>query len=416
MSGTRQHGLRVGFLAYNYPFEQQAGGIGTYTRVLALALKELGHYPHVILTDSAGPQHSIREGIPIHRIAVRGLARRMPFPIGRGASLLFARQLAALARSLRLDVLEAPEGTGMTAFLDLFKPRGLKTVVRLHTGHAITQEIYQYLPYSVAERAGQKLVRWAERRAIVTADAVTSVSAALVEKSQRVLRFERNDFAVFPSPVEQSFFGTRPDTPRDPGLILFVGRLEWTKGCDTLIRALPRILDAYPTARLAMVGADTQTAPGGGSMRKWLEANCAPDVWQHIEIAGTLSGGALQQRYRRASLFVLPSRWEGVPITAQEAMCCGATVVATRAGGMEEVVRDGENGVLVDPDNPGQLADAVAALLLQPCKRAELAARARQYAFQNFQPSRIVQRMLRHMRVSLGRSGLATDDGHSSAS
>ena len=82
--------------------------------------------------------------------------------------------------------------------------------------------------------------------------------------------------------------------------------------------------------------------------------------------------------FRSADLFVLPSRREGVGLlVCLESLSCGVPVVAGRAGGLPEIVHDGLNGLLVNPEDPAALADAIQSLIEDPLRLAELAAAAR---------------------------------------
>jgi glycosyltransferase involved in cell wall biosynthesis len=94
-------------------------------------------------------------------------------------------------------------------------------------------------------------------------------------------------------------------------------------------------------------------------------------------VTGRVATETLVELYRRATLVVVPSRFEGFGLPAAEAMACGTPVVASDAGALPEVVRTGGGGVLVAPDAPDALAKAIAGLLDQPEARQALGLRAR---------------------------------------
>jgi glycosyltransferase involved in cell wall biosynthesis len=95
-----------------------------------------------------------------------------------------------------------------------------------------------------------------------------------------------------------------------------------------------------------------------------------------FHVTGALTGPELVALYRRATLVVVPSLYEGFGLPAAEAMACGTPVVATRAGALPEVLAAGGGGILVPPGDAEALAKAIATLLDQPAARAELGARA----------------------------------------
>jgi glycosyltransferase involved in cell wall biosynthesis len=152
-------------------------------------------------------------------------------------------------------------------------------------------------------------------------------------------------------------------TGRDPGLghplVLAVGRLHPQKGYDVLLAALPQLGDC------------TVAVAGDGPLADELEA-AAPQVrWlsRRDDVADL---------YAAADVVVLPSVWEARSLTAQEALRAGRPLVAADVGGIRELVGDG--AVLVPPNDPTALAEAVRELLADPAYAAALAARGRAVA------------------------------------
>ena len=138
-----------------------------------------------------------------------------------------------------------------------------------------------------------------------------------------------------------------PDTvPRDVPVLLCVARLERQKGVDVGVRALPHLDDAV----LVVLGE--------GVERPALERLAQElGVRGRVFFLGRVPDVAAW--YRRAAVLVHPVRWEGFGLAVLEAMLAGVPVVASRVSSLPELVVDGETGVLVAPDDPGALADAV---------------------------------------------------------
>jgi glycosyltransferase involved in cell wall biosynthesis len=152
-------------------------------------------------------------------------------------------------------------------------------------------------------------------------------------------------------------------TGRDPGLgaplVLAVGRLHPQKGYDVLVQALPLLGDAVVAVA------------GDGPLQAQLAA-AAPQIrWlgRRDDVADLLAA---------ADVVVLPSVWEARSLTAQEALRAGRPLVATRVGGLPELVGDG--AVLVPPGDPVALGTAVRRLLDHPAEAAAVAARGRAVA------------------------------------
>src|SRR6267143_435004 len=143
--------------------------------------------------------------------------------------------------------------------------------------------------------------------------------------------------------------------------LLTVARLDFHKGIDTVIRALPAIRAAFPSARYAVAGI--------GSRRSALEALVSElGLVDAVRLLGFVPDDDLPSLYRAADLFVLVSRRydllvEGFGIAIVEASASGLPVIASRSGGIPEAVREGETGFLVDPDDPAAVAAPAIRLL-----------------------------------------------------
>jgi glycosyltransferase involved in cell wall biosynthesis len=162
--------------------------------------------------------------------------------------------------------------------------------------------------------------------------------------------------------------GLPPETPATPPeraagcRILFVGRFETRKGIDILAAAIPRVLDMQREAHVVLVGdPDVDEDGRGPTYRRCVEELIARYPGR-VEMTGVLPREALLEHYARADIFVAPSRYESFGLIFLEAMMHGAACVGTRAGGIPEVVEDGTTGLLVPPEDPAALADALARL------------------------------------------------------
>ena len=391
--------LRIGFLTSEYPTQGYTGGIGSYVRQMAQSLVELGHFPVVLLSVPSNDGLIWDGSIPIHRICVSGLASRMPWPLGRGASVVFARALARLANDLDLNVLEAPEWGGLTAFLNLVKPKKLRVIVRLHTCSAIIREVNKSRPTSMRDRLNSYRSDFVERRAILTADAVTAVSKAIGEEPKKALGLSSPTFDVVPNSVNDSAFSAEDVKAADTPIVLFVGRLEWRKGPDLLIRAIPSILERYPNVRFRFAGMDTLTGPGSRSMKSYLEGLLSDEARTKVHFAGHLAPAEVEVALQQATVCVFPSRYEGLPMVCLEAMARGKPIVTTDLPGFCELISDGENGMVVRGEDPQSLASAIAKLIADGSLRAKLGNAARESAHSHFRATEVTKSMLRVYRA-----------------
>ncbi len=157
--------------------------------------------------------------------------------------------------------------------------------------------------------------------------------------------------------------------------LLTVARLDFHKGIDTVIRALPAIRATVPGTRYAVAGI--------GSRRGALEALVAElGLGEAVRLLGFVPDQDLPALYNAADLFVLASRRhdllvEGFGISCVEASACGLPVIGSRSGGIPEAIREGETGLLVEPDDPAAVTAAAVRVLEDEALRRRLGAAGR---------------------------------------
>jgi len=163
--------------------------------------------------------------------------------------------------------------------------------------------------------------------------------------------------------------------------ILFVGRLERIKGVETLIEAINIINLRYDkVVRVAIVG--------DGSFRKQLEEIVKRlKLNDYVKFLGTRKD--INELMKSSRIFVLPSNWEGLPMAILEAMSMRLPIVATDVGGIPEIIKDGENGLLVPPRDSRILAKTIFQLLIDKNLQTRLTQSAykkvrKEYSIQNY--------------------------------
>ncbi|HEX5506254.1 MAG TPA: glycosyltransferase family 4 protein [Thermomicrobiales bacterium] len=175
------------------------------------------------------------------------------------------------------------------------------------------------------------------------------------------------------------------DLPRP--LLLYVGQLKYRKGFDVLAAAMPLVLRDYPTASFVFVGHSPLH-------RDALEASArASGVADHLHLLGRPDPAELHRLYRAADALLLPTRYEGFGLPPLEAMAAGCPVVTTDVPAVNELVRDGENGLLARYGDPASLAATLGRLLADPALRARLVAAGRETVTARYDGDRLVARI-----------------------
>jgi phosphatidyl-myo-inositol dimannoside synthase len=230
--------------------------------------------------------------------------------------------------------------------------------------------------------------RWTAGGLVSAAAVLVANSAWTADLARRVYTLlHRPDLArrvqVVPLGTEPTQFrpGIDPRAVRDRyGLdggpwLLTVSRLEWHKGIDTVIRALPAVRRALPGARYMVAGV--------GPRREQLEALAREHgVADAVRFLGFVPDDDLPALYNSADLYVGVSRYhdllvEGFGISIVEASASGLAVVAGRSGGVPDAVRDGETGLLVDPEDPAAVAAGIVRVLGDDALRRRFGAAGR---------------------------------------
>ena len=202
--------------------------------------------------------------------------------------------------------------------------------------------------------------------AVRGADAVRTVST---QTTGLVRALGVEPAAVFPSYVDAEAFLERPPAPLpERPRAVFVGVLERYKAFDTLVEAWRLAAPRVPDATLHIVGE--------GTMRDRAEALVA-DLPEQTEWSHRLNAEEVAAAMDDSWAFCLPSRSEGLPRVALEAACRGRAIVGGNRAGIPDVVEDGVNGFLIDPDDAQQLADTLVRVLSDRALAERLGAAAR---------------------------------------
>ena len=171
------------------------------------------------------------------------------------------------------------------------------------------------------------------------------------------------------SPGEKSF-------PRD--IVLFTGRLISAKGIGYLVEAMPKILRRYPDALFVFIGAGNYQPYQNRIRELGVSA-------QNYMFMGYLKEAKdLIYFYRGSSVYVAPTLYENLPIRVLEAMACGVPVVASKVCAIPEVIKNGENGVLVEPGAIEELSEAICMLLGNPTLRKKIGDNARKTVVEKY--------------------------------
>ena len=419
--------LRVCFVAYRG--NMRSGGQGIYLWHLARELAALGHRVDVLV----GPPYP--DPMPFADVQelpddqfwgkwfVRDFARFFPAdaPLRVFEPLRFwelaasrlgflpepfaasVRAFRALARRLRAgrgyDVVHDVQclGWGMLAIRAL----GLPVLTTVHHPLSVDRRASFQRDRSLREALGTMEFYPVGMQSFVARrlDRVITSSAASASLLERDFGVPRERLRMLGNGLDTELFRPDPGVSRAAAELVCVARAgDPNKGVARLVEALARLPGSV---RLTLVDQDHALHEARLRAR-------ALGCEERVHVTGALRSAELVALYRRATLVVVPSLYEGFGLPAAEAMACGTPVVATRAGALPEVLAAGGGGILVPPGDAEALAKAIATLLDQPAARAELGARGPARIREAYSWPRIAERTVEVYREVAARSQEAT--------
>jgi len=180
-------------------------------------------------------------------------------------------------------------------------------------------------------------------------------------------------------------------------LLLYTGRLAVNKRLESVIELLPELLKEFPGLTFVAVGEDH------AMKKQWHELAARLGVSDHVRFLGHVSADELVEAYRACDAFVLPSDYEAFGIVLLEAMACGKPVVATRVGGVSDIVTDRETGLLVPYGDRAALKGALLSVLGDASLRRALGGAARRSVGERFDWDSVVRRTEDEYKALLAR-------------
>ena len=334
--------MKIAILVGLFPPKWLAGTeIATY--YMAEHLAQRGHEVHVITSlDEGLPEENYEKGFYIHRLP----RTKIRF----AGAFIFWADIVRVIQKISPDIVHAQSlGIGVPALLS-------KNLLKI--------------PYVVwGQGSDVYLPDWFTKLTSKTIIKNANSVIALTEDMKRAMQAIYNrDITIVPNGIDLKEYISELPVQNVEGAekrILFVGRLHPVKGVQYLLGAMSIVHRELPEAKLILVG--------DGEEREHLETLTDNlGIRECVEFAGRVPHERVKDYMNQAEVFVLSSLSEGFPVTILEAMACGLPVVATRVGGVPDIIEDGTNGYLVDAMNQEQIAEALLKLLQNDQLRKEI--------------------------------------------
>ena len=359
------------------------GGAERHVADLAARLHGRGYDVTVACsTDGLLARLLEQQGVPVRPLMKRLVKRRV--------SSSYARALRALLGERKFDLVHA----------HLYGSVVAAAVATLRTGVPLV-----VTEHSEAAWRG-KFARLASRWVYGQAAQVIAVSRVIGDRLVEEDGVTPSRIAVIPNAVSSVLDGPAmgpaaalPHEWREGPLVGIVARLQPEKGARMLLEAVPRVLARIPTCHFLLIG--------DGPLRGELERRVRRMGLEHrVHFLGFQANA--RSFIERLDVLVLPSLSEGAPLVILEAMAAGVPIVASEVGGIPEQIRHGREGLLVEPGDPAELAEACLCLLQNPVLARELGEAGRSRASSYFDYETMVRRIELIYEVALGRAARVT--------
>jgi glycogen synthase len=415
--------MRIAYISYEYPPDSNNGGIATYVAQVARMMARRGHEVEVFASSPRRFGCFESNGFVEHWIQE---TNRQLFGIVAG--YIFAARHAEKP----FDVLEGPEYNADARKAVELKPT-VPLVVKMHTPSLMLETLnapagarkyfdnmyrnfrglaaslikrkpiqpFYFIPPSLREAKNWDRMEATHAR---VADIVAPPCQDLCDHAKVVWKVSEGAIRLAPHPFTPPK-GFLELQPKAEGLTVgFVGRLEKRKGIETLVAAIPSVLNAVPEAKFRFIGAVQNHPASGIPYDKWIRLRL-PKHTDRLEFAGKYPLERMVEAYDSLDICVFPSLWENFPNVCLEAMAAGRPIIASSAGGMAEMLDDGGVGRLIASRDSVSLAREIISLLIAPAERIRLGELARKRVLETYNDGVIGEMMERIYHEAIDRKG-----------
>ena len=323
--------MHIAFLTPEYPHDKvtAAAGIGTTVKNLALALSQEGIRVSVFIYGQTSSEIFNENGINIHLIS----SKKYRFFTWYHYRKHLQNYINSYIASDKIDLFEAPDWTGITAFMNINSP----LILRFHG----TDAYFCHL-----EKRSQKLKNFLlEKWAIQKANAYITPTDFAGKITQHIFRIKRKTIQIIPSGLSLEQFNNATPTAFQKGMLLYIGTIIRKKGVLELPLIFEKVLEECPEAELIIIGSDSYDLKTN-SESTWLLLQNALNgkLISRVKYLGKVPYQQVQEYIKKANVCVFPTFAETQGMVTIESMAMNKSVVNSNIGWAQEVIEDNVNG------------------------------------------------------------------------
>lgn len=378
--------MKIAFLTPEYPHPKtgSSGGIGTGIKNLSIGLLAEGCSVRVLVYGQKEEAVFDDNGITVQQI------RNVKF---KGLSWWLTRKklerlINELYANKAIDLVEAPDWTGITSFI---QPKKCPVIIRLNGSDTYFCHL------------DQRPVKWNnkfhERRAIQKADGLLSVSRFTADLTNAIFGLHK-EFTIIPNSIDVDLFDSNDNdntnsNDKEKNVILYFGSLIRKKGLLELPFIFNEVIQKNPEARLILIGKDvSDVITGNPSTWVMMQSQFTAEALRNTHYLGSVPYQEIKEHIKAASVCVFPTFAEALPVSWIEAMALQKPIVASNIGWAKEVVEDGVEGFLVHPKDHEHYAERILELLQNPKMQSAFGMAARKKVVATFSMEIVAQQSM----------------------
>ena len=382
--------MKIAFLTPEYPHAKtgNSGGIGTSIKNLAVGLLAEGCSVRVLVYGQKEEGIFDDNGICIQQI------KNVKF---KGLSWYLTRKklerlINQLYKNEAIDLVEAPDWTGITSFI---QPKKCPIVIRLNG----SDTYFCHLD----NRPVKAINTFHEKRALEKANGLISVSQFTADLTNQVFGLNK-EFTVIPNSIDVDLFNSNGNfNSNDNNQILYFGTLIRKKGALELPLIFNEVYQKNKNAKLILIGKDSSDSlTGNVSTWTMMQSLFDSDSLKNVSYLGSVSYQEIKIYILDATVCVFPSFAEALPVSWIEAMALQKPVVASNIGWANEIIEDGLNGFLVHPKQHQQFAQRIIEVLESPELQKKMGSNARKKIVEKFSVEVVAKQSLAFYKSIIG--------------
>lgn len=363
--------MHIAFLTPEYPHSkiQHSGGLGTSIKNLVLALVEKGVKVTVFVYGQPNTEVFEENGIVFHFI----FNQKYSFATWFFYRKYVQKYINSVVKKEHIDLIEAPDWTGMTAFMSFTIP----LVIRFHGSDTYFCHI---------EKRKQKFKnRLFEMLAVRNAQGYIAPTKFAGEVSAQLFGLHKQQIKTIHHGLDLTQFTNEHPSFFEKGLLLYIGTIIRKKGVFELPEIFKKVRNQFPEATLVLIGGDSvDIATGNKSTWELVQQQFQENDLEHVSFLGKIPYIAVQDYIKKANVCVFPTYAETLGMVTIESMALQKAVVNSNIGWAQELMEDGKSGFLVHPSEHGVFADKIVHILKDASFTTTMGVKAREYVAKHF--------------------------------